>query len=702
MRTALLLVALVSLGSLAACSSSSEPAALSASGSTSTTSSAGGGAGGAHAGGGGGSGGTSAGGAHHVATSVGDVTAIWANDGGDKVARSELRVAHPNGRKVKNAHWDGATIRLDGARDEVVGFDLVLEASAKKASGVRVSLAGLTGPGGATIQSKAAHGDEVFDWQSRPIELFYVQYLRIRGLSQLGWESYYDERHAPARMRRPWTGQGTANDGTTWADRPDHDAEYPEIAVPLELVPSFDVEGGTNQSVFCDVWIPRGATPGVYTGFVHVEQGEAEPADVPVELTVRPFTLPDAPSAKTMLAWSPSNVNERYLGKAWIDAGPEEERARRIHDRHALLAHRHRISLVGDGTNLASDDGAGDRPSPSVAARLRGDFFTAAHAYEGPGEGVPNDVYAVGLYGSWQSWGDTEAHVRAHSDAWITWLDANAPGVERFLYLADETDDYASLETWSKWLAENPGPGSALASMATIPLPAAVANVPSLRVPTSAASFGPTSAWAGAAAKYTSDPALRFYLYNGSRPGSGSFMTEDDGVALRANAWIQWKEHVARWFYWESTYYDDFQGGSGKLDVFESAHTFGTLSKTDPVLGETGWNYSNGDGVLFYPGTDVLFPAHSHGVDGPFASLRLKAWRRGIQDHAYLSLAWKADPAATTAIVAEMVPSVVWEMGVDDPADPTYLHADISWPSDPDAWEAARAKLAAVIEKGGP
>lgn len=105
--------------------------------------------------------------------------------------------------------------------------------------------------------------------------------------------------------------------------------------------------------------------------------------------------------------------------------------------------------------------------------------------------------------------------------------------------------------------------------------------------------------------------------------------------------------------------------------------------------------------MLFYPGTDVLFPEDSYGVDGPFASLRLKHWRRGLQDHDYLALAAAIDPEAVDAIVQSIVPAVVWEVGVDELADPTYVHADISWSTDPDVWEAARAQLAAIIEGGG-
>ncbi len=151
---------------------------------------------------------------------------------------------------------------------------------------------------------------------------------------------------------------------------------------------------------------------------------------------------------------------------------------------------------------------------------------------------------------------------------------------------------------------------------------------------------------------------------------------------------------------WEGTYYNDFQGGLGAQDLFTTARTFGGDDFFDEDLGRTGWNYTNGDGVLFYPGTDRLFPGSSLELEGPIASLRLKMWRRGLFDHDYLSLAAKVDPERVQRIVARLVPVVLWEVDVDQPQDPSYRRMECSWPTDPDVWEEARADLRAVILDG--
>lgn len=80
------------------------------------------------------------------------------------------------------------------------------------------------------------------------------------------------------------------------------------------------------------------------------------------------------------------------------------------------------------------------------------------------------------------------------------------------------------------------------------------------------------------------------------------------------------------------------------------------------------------------------------------------AWGNWFDAHApgtdYLTMAAAVDPAAVEQIVARRLPKTLWEYGVDEPTDPTYVCTDISWSIDPDDWEAARRQLADIIESG--
>lgn len=63
-------------------------------------------------------------------------------------------------------------------------------------------------------------------------------------------------------------------------------------------------------------------------------------------------------------------------------------------------------------------------------------------------------------------------------------------------------------------------------------------------------------------------------------------------------------------------------------------------------------------------------------------------------------MTWLKRPGAVVQIVETLIPSVLWEVGVEDPDEPNWVLTDISWSTDPDAWEAARAELADMIEAG--
>ncbi len=632
---------------------------------------------------------------------VGALT-VWANDGGDKVAREEVRIP------TSNSVWDGTKVKLFAAKNEVVSFNLVLQA-AQQVANVQVKFDKLVGPctflgmGCSTIQST---GTDPFKWTDRNIELFYVQYLQIKGLSLLSYEGEnYDERHVPKRLRRPHNASGYPLSGMTWANRPDHDKSYPDIAVPMEAVPSFTVAANQSQSVWVDVYVPKTVDAGVHAGSVTLLENGLVTRTIPVELTVRNFSLPDAPASKTMLFVGTEDVAARYTGTRFPNAGTAADTlTRQLMDKHFQVGHRHKLHMVTEG------DEAGDKPGAQWVARLDGSLFSAARGYDGPGVGLGNDVYSIGSYGQW-SWktGVTEASMRARTDAWETWFLTNFPSTTRFLYLADESVNYAEIEKWSQWMNNNPGIGKNLMSFATIPLMTAIGDpvvssaataTPSLDVVTSGMEVGDKAKWTAAVDARLAKPDKRLFLYNGHRPAGGTFCTDDDGVSLRLLPWTQYKKKIQRWFYWQSTYYKDYQGGRvpSETNVYKTAATFSGPTTINSSKGETGWNHTNGDGVLFYPGTDTVYPTDAPKIMGPVASLRLKHWRRGVQDVDYITLANTVDAARTQAIVNRMAPKVLWEYGSDTVTDPTYVQTDISWSINPDDWETARLQLADIIE----
>jgi hypothetical protein len=173
------------------------------------------------------------------------------------------------------------------------------------------------------------------------------------------------------------------------------------------------------------------------------------------------------------------------------------------------------------------------------------------------------------------------------------------------------------------------------------------------------------------------------WVYNGMRPFDGTFLTDSEAVSLRVNGWLSAMFDISRWFYWETTFwYDDNRGGHGPYDPFVTAETFHNADG----------DYSMGDGLLVYPGKQVdMFTSHSIGMDGVVASIRLKNWRRGIEDAGYYQLAYAADPKRAEAIARTLLPSVL--SAAKDGQPPSW--SDASRP-----YFDARKALLALVPKG--
>jgi hypothetical protein len=132
-------------------------------------------------------------------------------------------------------------------------------------------------------------------------------------------------------------------------------------------------------------------------------------------------------------------------------------------------------------------------------------------------------------------------------------------------------------------------------------------------------------------------------------------VTDEYGIALRLKPWIAFKSDIARWFTWETTHWSANNNEPDKTpkNVFVNPVTF-------DCGGPAG--YGNGDGTMFYPGQDDVYPAQDRGYPGPISSIRMKMYRRGVQDYEYMWLARHAGwGAQVTAILDDLLPHVMWD-----------------------------------------
>lgn len=711
------------------------------------------------------------------------VTAIWANEGGEKIPREDLRATTPataiapvnaGALTVSPVYTGDGTVRLFGARNETLGFCLQLESTAG-ATGLSVSVSTLTSGGNTittTTRTNADYGNanSVCNYTGRNIEVFLLDYLSIETLSRLSYERY-DERHVPHKLRAP-SGSGP------WASRPGAGKNFPEWCVPHEWRPTFSIAAGRSQGVWIDVYIPSGQATGTYTGTVDVKKDGVTVRSIPLQVKVRNITLPHTPTARS-IAYLNVGMTDRTYGASNSTAMMRAQKQ---------MLHRHGVTPV---TNEHQGSGVSP-PATGEQEQLSGTLYGSGQNYDGYGKDTADKYYWIGIYGS-APWRDSDQSTyTSRLSEWANWFSANAPSCDFSYYLTDEPRAYkvntivkgatttlvvggtghGGIGTAGQSIRVGGATGvTAINGTFTISSKAETGGNTEIVIPvdTSAAgTYGAGSAecstdWASIVAKVDKvvgatapgntvktfitanmrevsklDPRIdvvaawyaqeqnpqygdfvtthkatsghQYWQYNGKRIASGSFATEDDGVALRAVTWAQWKKQLDGWFYWSANYYYDTQTGreteaEKETNVWATAITFGNGDNENDGSAnygpKFGFNTTNGDGVLLAPGVDIRYPASAPGVMAPVASLRLKLWRRAIHDVEYIAQANAINSGATTTIVNTRVPLVLWEVDVDSDSDPTYRNAPISWSIDPADWESSRKALADIIDPAG-
>jgi hypothetical protein len=582
----------------------------------------------------------------HAGTASAELTAVWALDDGTKIPAGTpgntpagtpvSTMGHPLAGGNGVFASDPARISLFGLRNETVAFQVILQGGAGDTGGVTVALDAV-GP----IDNRNASDDPDRYFVDRYIEIFEQRYLSITERSH----------------------------SIPWLPGSDAEPAGPTGWVPDALVPHRQavlVPARQRRGLWIDIYIPRDAPAGVHRGTLTVRvngQVCGLPAcTLPIALEVLPVTLPDTPPVATMLwasavsADEPERVMSRYFADHATATAADLDAVRR---RHHQLARRYRVTLIA-----TEHDG----PTEDLRQRLTGEAFTRAAGYTGPGEGLGQDVCGIHVYGGRLTPGEARR--------WHTWLSEHAPGIDAFLYVVDEPSDPARIPEYNRVAADAEPIDAFVTTHTPLRFPAfdIFAVLPSYHDHLA----GPTRRARAAEGK-------QLWVYNGVRPYSGSFAIDDVAISPRVNPWIQHAHGVPRWFYWEATYYEDFQGGRGHIDVLRQSPSFSNR-RGDRV---------HGDGLLMYPGRDHLFPASDLGIDRPLPSIRLANWRRGIQDAGYLALVRAAGhDAMVDRLVQTMIPrSLDAELHPDDP---------VSWPEDGERWLAARRSLFETLQRGQP
>lgn len=639
-----------------------------------------------------------------------NLSGAWFGNGGYKIAKQDLWPQGNCSTCAISPNWDGATIKLAGFKNEMIGGMLWLQGGSFNSTSVNVSLSPLIGPSSSVISSTAVLCSNVTDYTTRDVEVFVSTYVQIVGMSELEWPYQpYEERDLPPRYQNAYTvnvnNNGICNGSCLWSTRPDANKFMPDALVPEECQPTFTVYASSSQGVWIDVYLRKNLAAGAYTGTVNVSEGGTVTA-IPIQVTVYNATLPDKPAYNYLADVSEDDINYRLNGVAH-SAGCTTAACVATDNEFYKGLHRHRLIPIGD----TPDTSTNFYPSAKYQNMLSGNLFTSSYGYAGPGVNTGPGVYSIGTYAHWTdnpSWSQTDAvSFAVATSSWGGYFKNNFPATRSFVYLADEPADLVNTNKWSTWMSTMPAAqvsGYTVNSWVTNNWPYVTSSATLLTMGASTDWYGPTgypqSSWTSAASHLSG--SNQGWAYNGHPPMNGTGnATEDDGVSAWEGVWADYKKGVNGHFQWQTNnWYNPGQQSPAENPLWNQAKTFGfdVFPATNSQFGHYGFNFCNGDGNWLYPGTEVsTYTYNNFGFLGPISSLRMKLIRRSINDYDYLTLANAVNPSSTTAIVSALVPEALYDITCFTASDCTYHYGGRTWEPNPSTWETQRQNLASII-----
>jgi hypothetical protein len=571
-------------------------------------------------------------------TASASIRHLWAVNDGEKIERDDL----DNPNKKSNSAWDGQKITIFGARNEIIAFQIIVEADEDGINQLTVALPELRRQNGGTKIKYLPPSLDPTNYVGRPIEIFTVNYMNVEKASRAEWV------YMPGSSAAP-------HDPTGWK--------------PVQLVPEnarsgrggfpLRVAAGHNQAIWIEVYTSRNLPAGIYRGNVTVN-ADGRVQTIPVELELFDFTLPDQNSMQAMVYYE-SLQPKLYQGR---DLDAEYHR----------FAHRQRIELV-HGYDI-------DKVK-TVKGLLSGKDFTRAKGYEGPGENVGNRIIPRTFYGPGKEF-DDRASAWRQADNWMTFLRQNFPKAITFLYLPDEPgrSEYKYIRQLADNIHSNPGPGKSLPTFVT------KHYVKELDGAIDIWDTGPL----GYEIKRANEERARgrrYWIYNGGRPAAGAIVIDAPATDARATIWACFKHGVDNYFYWHGVHWQHNRQkvGERRQNIWSNPITFDNRGQQNKPVDDQG--YINGDGVLMYPGEEKLHPEEDRGIAGPISTIQLANFRRGLQDHQYLTLARQFGlDSLIEAVLQSVVPRVFSD-----------ARGKVGFAETGNEYERARYKLAQALAK---
>jgi hypothetical protein len=452
----------------------------------------------------------------------------------------------------------------------------------------------------------------------------------------------------------------------TWVFRPDTPAA-PSTSLgwtPVALVPLSAPRGRPasiaptqNQGFWIDVHVARTATAGTYSGVVEVH-ADRQVSRVPVDLEVLDVALPEAPTLPAIVYYERSQT-DLYHG-------------RNMDREYHQFAHRHRVEFTH-----AYDDTTID----AARGRFDGEAFTPTAGYSGPGTAQGNRVIPRTFYGPGRDF-DTDRGARDALTRWSASLKGLSP-LLTFVYLPDEPRPAQFprvQEIGSRVRRAARELGSPVKTFVTHGYAPELADAVDI--------------WATVPAHYDAKRATeerkagkQMWFYNGGRPQMGAIIVDAPATDPRVVGWAAFRHGVDGYFYWHANHWrhnSQKKVGDRNQNVWVEPITFDNRAE-----GKSDNGIINGDGVLVFPGEDVLHPEQNRHFRGAIGTIQFANLRRGLQDHMLLTMARQKglDTEVRVALDA-VVPKVLSDAG-----------ARVGFSEDGNEWERVRQSLLRALAR---
>jgi len=486
-------------------------------------------------------------------------------------------------------------------------------------------------------------------------------------------------------------------------------AHYPDALVPqqqtctgaaVELFKQVNLPNpGKNQSLWVDLYIPDSLDSGQYQQDILITTGEGDGSHtttVSVNLDVIEAQLPHRPTIDA--------VGETYRAYNMEGAGYDRasEEWKTMSQCYQRLAHQHRMVFIERTPDAPSSDADWANYIDTFGPALSGELFSEQSGYSGTGMDTPVSVWRTPWpqdYDVAVESAQTPQQLDGYSELAAEWSAVAAEqrwqDTRFFAYVFDEVDGPSSLAEEEPQRREyitrvhgdmqliqaaiDQGTSAGSGNAEPVDLVWTSHSDPTIWVDDPDTTLvDRVRLWAPNAHAANTDflasriaQGERAWFYHSGHPAVGGHSINLPGTDMRS-----WGVIGARY------------GMQGQLMWAVN------LGSDESPFGEPSYKPDDdrvGNGVLVYPGNQLPRIGYAE-APGPVPSMRLKTWRRGLQDAELYQLVRERYPEEADALIRSLIPRALQDAVA-------YGDTAPAWPTDEAAWIQWRDELLLMLDR---